>query len=289
MSKLNYHHFYYFWQVMKIGNLTRAAKQLHVSQSALSTQIKQLEHSLGVSLFQRAGRKLLPTETGQRAFAYAEEIFTRGEELQALISQGEIGRRTLQIGVLATMSRNFVDQFIQPLIDDAETRFVLETRGQTNLLNGLANHEFDLVLTNIEVQASRDVLWQCRLLYRQSVAAVGRPGLSLATRFDASYLQLPWVLPIANTPIRSAFDGLCASLQQQPDVIAEANDMAMLRLLARDTGALTAIPDLVVRDELENGTLKHYCDLPNLFENFYAVTLQRRYYHPQIANLLQRW
>ena len=53
MNKLNYHHLFYFWQVARNGNLTRTAEQLHVAQSALSSQIRQLEHSMGTELFRR--------------------------------------------------------------------------------------------------------------------------------------------------------------------------------------------------------------------------------------------
>ena len=50
MRRLNFHHLHYFWAVAKEGNLTRAAEALHVSQSALSTQIRVLEEQLGLSL-----------------------------------------------------------------------------------------------------------------------------------------------------------------------------------------------------------------------------------------------
>ena len=56
MDRLNYHHLRYFREVAREGNLTRAADRLNLSQSALSTQIRQLEERLGHSLFDRAGR-----------------------------------------------------------------------------------------------------------------------------------------------------------------------------------------------------------------------------------------
>ena len=85
MSRLNYHHLRYFWAVAKEGNLGRVAAQLHVSQSALSTQIKQLEDQLGQALFARAGRGLQLTEAGRLALTYAETIFATGNELTAML------------------------------------------------------------------------------------------------------------------------------------------------------------------------------------------------------------
>ena len=85
MSRLNYHHLYYFWRVATLGNLTEAARQLHVSQSALSSQIRQLEDSMETQLFERRGKRLFLTATGQRVLGYANDIFSRGEELESLV------------------------------------------------------------------------------------------------------------------------------------------------------------------------------------------------------------
>ena len=88
MARLNYHHLNYFWAVAKEGNLTRAAARLHVSQSALSTQIRQLEAQMGQQLFARVGRSLQLTEAGRMALAYADSIFASGNELLALLRDG---------------------------------------------------------------------------------------------------------------------------------------------------------------------------------------------------------
>ena len=108
MVDLNYHHLRYFWAVAKEGGLTRAAERLHVSQSALSTQIRQLEEHLGQSLFVRAARSMQLTEAGQLALGYAETIFRAGDELVDVL-QGEAmpKRAVLRVGSVATLSRNF--------------------------------------------------------------------------------------------------------------------------------------------------------------------------------------
>lgn len=81
LEQLNFHHLFYFWRVAKIGHLTRAAQEVHTSQSALSAQIKQLEERLGEPLFEREGKRLVLTATGRLAFSYAEDIFGLGQEM----------------------------------------------------------------------------------------------------------------------------------------------------------------------------------------------------------------
>lgn len=287
MSKLNYHHLYYFWRVAKQGNLTKTAAALHISQSALSAQIRQLESSMGVELFAREGRQLRLTEHGRFALNYAEEIFKRGEELESLLSKGiQPELLTLRIGVLTTMSRNFVESFIEPLIRRPNTKYILHARGQVNLLTELANHEFDLALTNIQVLGSNKELWQCQLLARQPIAIIGPPGLHLETDFSQQKIDHDWVVPVSHSPIRSAFESFCAQYQFKPRIVAEADDMAMLRLLARDTGALAVMPEVVVKDELKQGKLVNYLTLPNVYENFYALTVKRQRQSPLINELI---
>jgi LysR family transcriptional activator of nhaA len=287
MSRLNYHHLYYFWHVVKQGNLTQAANNLHVSQSALSLQIKQLEHALNVTLFTRTGRSLVLTDVGRQTFSYAEEIFKKGEELESLLTLGiQPEQAVIRIGMLSTMSRNFIESFIAPILHKPNIKYIVYARGQTNLLNALADHQLDLALTNIEVRGTNKQIWQCQLLARQPIAIIGPPGLGLEGEISAQYQHQRWVLPVNESPIRSAFDGFCAQYQLRPHIVAEADDMAMLRLLARDTGALAVMPRVVVKDELKRGELWEYLVLPNIFENFYAVSVKRHITNPQITELL---
>ncbi|MEI6029503.1 MAG: LysR substrate-binding domain-containing protein, partial [Betaproteobacteria bacterium] len=72
----------------------------------------------------------------------------------------------------------------------------------------------------------------------------------------------------------------------RPLLLAEVDDMAMLRLLARETGALALVPPVVVSDELRNGVLVERCSIPQLQENFYAVTMRRRFAHPVLRGML---
>lgn len=288
--RLNYHHLQYFWHVVKVGGLTKAAEKLHISQSALSSQIKQLEESLDCALFIRQGRKLVLTEFGNVAFSYAESIFTKGIELENLLRNGiDSENQTLRIGVLSTMSRNFIESFVEPLMNTQHVKLEIIASGQTNLLKSLANHELDLALTNIEVRGNNEQLWECILLDHQPISVIGPPGFDIKPVFGARYGEFNWILPHLDSPLRASFDGLCALHQMVPNIVAEANDMAMLRLLARDSMALTVMPEVVVKDELRNGVLKSYTQLDGIFENFYAVTIKKHFRKFEINQLINQF
>ncbi|NOU49792.1 LysR family transcriptional regulator [Pseudoalteromonas sp. JBTF-M23] len=289
MSRLNYHHLYYFWRVAVVGNLTQVAKELHLSQSALSTQIRALEQRYGVKLFDRVGRTLRLTDAGQRVLKYAQDIFSTGDELEQVLKFGVVTtKQSISIGVLTHLSRNFVEGFIAPLLAKQNVQIKLSSRGLVNLLDGLVNHEFDFVLTNRMVgNDNNQQAWQHQLLRRQAISIVGPAGQKPDTAFPLGYDNINWVLPATNTEVRSAFDSICAVNQYKATILAEADDMAMLRLLSRDSGACAVLPPLVVLDELKNGLLEEYQVLPNAYEHFYAISLPKKHHSDAVLDLLR--
>jgi LysR family transcriptional regulator, transcriptional activator of nhaA len=286
-APLNFHHLRYFWAVAKDGNLTRTAARLRVSQSALSTQIRQLEDALGEQLFLREGRALKLSEAGHIAFAHAADIFAAGDELVATLKEGRGGAQPLRLGAVATLSRNFQESFIRPLLRDGRARLRLESGRLGDLLGNLDEHELDLVLSNRAVQREPGRAWRCRRIARQGVSVIGRPGRK-RFRFAADLAARPMILPGPDSAMRSEFDALCEQLGVKVSVLAEVDDMATMRLLVRDTDALAVMPSIVVRDELRSGALSELAVVPGVFESFYAITLARRFQHPLVRRLLGR-
>lgn len=290
MKNLNFHHLLYFWQVAKVGHLTRAAHQLRVSQSALSAQIRQLEGYLGRPLFDRKGRSLELTEFGATVLAYADDIFGLGQELMATVRGGE-GQRIqhIRVGAVATLSRNFLENLLRPALSDAAARLSLESGSLEELLGRLQVHNLDVVFSNRPVVAEAGRPWRCVRIDRQSVCLVGPPRPSARRfRLPADVADARFVLPGPSSDIRSQFDLWCERNRVRIDIAAEVDDMAMLRLLARDSGAITVLPEVVVQDELREGRLQRYCAVPGVFENFYAITAFRRRPAPLVQSLLLR-
>jgi len=288
MSRLNFHHLHYFWAVAKEGNLTRAAARLHVSQSALSAQIRQLEEQLGQPLFARVGRRLQLTEAGQLALGYADSIFAAGAELTALLREGRRDQRqVLRIGAVATLSRNFQENFLRPLLQRADVELVLQSGSLVDLLARLRVHTLDLVLSNQRVLASSDKPWRCQRIARQPVSLVGQPRPNRkAFRFPDELAEVPLLLPGRDNDIRTGFDLMCEQLGIRYRLRAEVDDMALLRLLARDSDSVALLPTVVVQDELRSGRLVEYGVVPDLHESFYAISVQRRVAPPSLKALL---
>ena len=287
MAGLNYHHLRYFQIVAHEGHLTRAAERLNLSQSALSTQIRQLEDRLGQNLFERRGRALHLTEAGRIALDHADAIFETGAQLLAVLQQQADSRRPLRIGAIATLSRNFQLSFLKPVLARSDIPVVLRSGSGAELLEALAHLTLDLVLTNHPPTTDGLTPFIVHRLAQQPMGLIGipslcPPGLALVERLRSARL----ILPAPASGPRTDFDALVSRLDVRPRIAAEVDDMAMMRLLARDGVGLAVIPPIVVKDELDARTLVNAETLPGIGETFYAVSVQRTYPHALIQDLL---
>ena len=301
MAHLNLHHLRLFRAVASDGTLTGAARTLNLSQSALSTQLRALEASLGQDLFERRGRGLVLTEAGRIALDHAEAIFRTADDLTATLRETGRARRALRIGALATLSRNFQMQFLQPLIGRADVEVILRSGAQDQLLRGLEGLSLDVVLTNLAPARDAASPWLVHRLDEQPVGLIGTParlgtgrggtGRGGTARRAQPLKDLlatePLIVPTPETGLRAAFDALASRLGVTPVFAAEVDDMAMIRLLARADAGLAIIPPIVVRDELEAGILVEAARLDGISEPFFAVTLQRRFPNPLLSELLR--
>ncbi len=286
---LNYHHLVYFWAVAREGHLTRAAQHLRLSQSALSAQIRQLEARFGQPLFSRQGRQLVLTEAGRIALAYAETIVGAGHELVATLREGtQASRQVVRLGAVATLSRNFQRAFLAPLLNEPSVSLVLQSGSLGELLARLRTHALDVVLSNRRVHEDAEHAWRCTRIARQQVSLIGHRRRGRPFRFPDDVAKMPLILPSRDSEVRSGFDVICERHGIRPTIVAEVDDMALLRLLARDLQAVALVPAVVVRDELKSGKLHEYCAVPDLYEEFFAVSVRRQYQHPLVRTMLDR-
>jgi LysR family transcriptional activator of nhaA len=289
MADLNYNHLRYFWAVAQDGNLTRTAERLHVSQSALSVQIRKLEHSLGHPLFERRGKRLHLTEAGRIALDHADAIFATGSDLLGTLRQTGTARQAVRIGALATLSRNFQIGFLQPLLRRTDIEIILRSGSAAELLRGLQLLNLDVVLTNQVPEIDALTPFIAHKLSEQHVSLVGAPALLGQTRNVRELLaRHPLILPTQGGSVRTGFDALADRLGIRAQIAAEVDDMAMMRLLVREGFALAVLPPIAIRDELASGALIEADELPGIVETFFAVTTDRRFPNPLIRLVIDR-
>jgi len=274
---LNYHHLRHFWVIARHRNMTRAAEALHVSQSTLSEQLRELEASLGQPLFERRGRQLHLTGAGRIALEHAETIFATGRELLDQVRQTGRAQKTLTLGAVGPLSKNLQFDFIEPLLSRGDTRVTVVAGALHDLVSQLHDHKLDLVLSNIPLRADEEHLVHNHLLGETPVFLAGRMRLrTRGLKFPYWLKGVPLLLPTRQSHVRADFELLLAGAGVEPQVRAEVDDMALLRLLALSGHGLALVSSIVVERELESHQLQVLSRVPGLAERFYAISLQRR-------------
>jgi LysR family transcriptional activator of nhaA len=285
MDMLNYHHLRYFREVAREGNLTRTAEKMNLSQSALSSQIKTLEDRLGHPLFDRVGRQLILTEVGRIALDHADRIFKTGEELVATLQGDRSDMPPLRVGALSTLSRNFQLRFLAPALETPDVSVILKSGSDEVLYEGLRALSLDVLLTTEPPTVAQGAEFTAHRLAEQSVGIHGVPERIEHKSLAELLSQEPLIVPTERS-IRLGFDSLVARLGVSPRVVADVDDMAMVRLLARANAGVAIAPDVVLADEIQSGRLVTAPFDLEIVEAFFAVTVSRSFPHPLLNSLL---
>jgi len=141
-----------FKTVAEEGSVTQAAARLHRVQSNVSARLNQLEESLGVTLFNRSGRRMLITEEGTRLLEYADRLLRLADEAQMAVRGGQEPSGQLRIGSIETTAAARLPRVLgafhrkYPQVD-----LILDTGPTDYLLQAVANHKVDVALVSAPI------------------------------------------------------------------------------------------------------------------------------------------
>lgn len=291
MEWLNYHHLLYFYTVAREGSVTRAAEVLRLAQPTLSGQIRKLEESLDEKLFAREGRNLVLTDVGRMVYRYAEEIFSLGREMQDALRGRPTNRPArLLVGIADVVPKLVCHRLLRIALDlEDPVQLVLHEGKTHDLLAALAVQEYDMVLTDaplgpgVRVKAFNHSLGGC------SIGFFAEPALARRHRkgFPASLDGAPMILPTPNTALRHSLDLWFDSEDVRPEIAAEIEDTALMKVFGQHGTGIFAAP-IVVADEIRRVHGVHLVGTTDeVRENFYAITVERKITHPAVAAIAE--
>jgi DNA-binding transcriptional LysR family regulator len=136
-----------FESVARHLSYTRASEELHLTQPAVSMQIKQLEQSVGLPLFEQLGKKVFLTDAGHEFNRYSSAIGTQLDELEQVVNEMKgLKRGRLTIAVAST-ANYFVPRLLAAFCQrHGEVTVSLEVTNREQLLKGLVENRTDLVI-----------------------------------------------------------------------------------------------------------------------------------------------
>ena len=286
---MNFRHLYYFWVVAKEGGVTRAATRLGLAIQTVSTQLAQLEQSVGKSLFMQQGRKLVLTEAGRLALAYADQIFLLGEQMQEALGEADSARTRLTVGISDSLPKLTAFRLLEATMHlPNPVRLVCYEDQFDALLADLALHKLDVVLTDRAVRSGTTLRVFSHMLFESATIVVGAPALAAvyAEGFPKSLDGAPFLLPTRNNALRGRIDEWFELHTVRPDVVGEFEDNALINTFGRRGAGLFFAPQALAHDIEEQFGAVLVGQVPQVTEQVFAISNERKIKHPAVEAIL---
>lgn len=290
MKHLNYTHLLYFWSVVREGGVAAAAA-LHITPQTVSGQIKLLEDQLHGALFEKQGRRLVPTELGRIAYAYAEEIFPKGLELASVLRGARTrGSRQVAVGVADAVPKLITWRILEPLLaGDGRFHVICHQAPLAALLADLAAHRIDLVLATSAVPQDSTIKAFSHLLGESELGFFAVKSLAdrLQRNFPRSLHDAPVLVPTDRSANRRALEAWFERCGITPRIVGELDDSALVKTFAQHgVGAFAAPLAIAAEITRQYGVVK-FGQIDELKARFYAISTERRIKHPAVAMITE--
>ena len=288
MHGMNYQHLYYFWAVAREGSIAAATKLLHLTQPTISTQLRQLEQELGEKLLQKSGRGLALTESGRVAFLYADEIFALGRELRDTLRDRPGGRPLrATVGIVDVVPKLVAYRILRAALDEKDVELVCREGDAGVLLDALAQHEVDLVLTDAPVSRA-PLRATSHLVGESGTSFFASPALAAAcgSDFPGSLSGAPLLLPAAGTQLGRALASWFDANGIEPRRAAEFDDLALLTVFGTAGRGIFPGPTAIERDIESSANVRVIGRVRELKQRYYLVAAERKIRNPIVATII---
>jgi LysR family transcriptional activator of nhaA len=289
---INYKHLQYFWRVAKSGGVARASEEAHVTPQTISEQVHELEESLGVKLFERKGRKLALTDTGQQAFEYADRIFALGSEAEAVLRGAAVGQTVhFRVGVADVVAKPIAYRLMEPAMHIGRPVHLTAREWKLDgLLAELATHRLDMVIADsptppgISVRAFNHRLGESGMAFFASSDLCAK---RMRDHFPNCLDRLPMLMPGQDTALYGRLLRWFERIGVSPDPVAEFDDTALLTAFGRSGHGAFAAPSVLTEEIVGQYGVVHLGSTDEVHQEFYAISIERRTTHPCVRAIFE--
>ncbi|MCR4956134.1 MAG: LysR family transcriptional regulator [Lachnospiraceae bacterium] len=282
-------HFRIFLSVYTHHNMTKAAKDLYISQPSVSQVIKELEDHYHVVLFERFPKELKPTAAGDLLFHYASSITDMNNELEDLMQQGS-SNQILRIGSNDTVGTSFINGMIHQYMEDHPGEQIqVQVNRSSALADMLRSNDLDVILTDHFPYAPdlhSEPIFQDRLVI---VASPDYEPIKGRTQVDAAFLsECRLLLSGRGTYERDSMEQYLSRFGYSITPFMESISFDTLLQFTLDGIGITVLPISILKPYLESGaliqlTLPEYCS----YQTFVLGWHNSKYLSPSILDFIQ--
>lgn len=265
---LNFNHLYYFHVTASEGSIKAAADRLGVTQPTVSEQLRMLERTLAVELFDRTPSGLKLTHAGRQAYEHTSAMFLAGERLvKALGRVVDPPDVVLRVGMSASMARAIAADFLMPVLTVEGCRPSVRTGDFHEMLRDVRSRELDLVVGETEpAEVSRSGL-AVELIYRPTLVAIALPELDPLK----DWKNLALLEYRASSVYHWEVENYLQAHGLRPSVMGEVDDAFLMLEAVQRGGFVAFVPRSVARDAIRQKKVKALASLPTESAGVYAV------------------
>lgn len=265
-----------FRRAYELKNFTGTAKELAMTQSGVSQHIAQIESTLGASLFERVGRRVVPTRVADRLYAAGGTWLTQMEDFITDIRQGEqhlSGR--VSLGMPGSFGVYFLPKMIEWQQQNPQLLLDVEYGPNSVLQRELLTGRMDLAVTSDALDSKHFISEE---FFSQEYVLVSHPSLKPRLNSWTEFVQNPFVDYVGSENIFqkwiAAHFRQHASQARQLHVRARINNMESIFYLLTQKVGMTVFPSEPLQSFIQNGTLKIHKTAKTVSNSLYIAQRQ---------------
>lgn len=266
----NYNHLFYFYITAKSGGVTNAAKHLRLSQPSLSSQLKILEHSLDIKLFNKVGRRNELTESGEKIYEFCQKMFELSDQMNEIVTKRMPSlKKKLQIGISDEVDRAFVVEFVSHFLKQCgnkkKPQITLVTGNREQLTEHLRFKEIDLLVSDLammDTELNKIAYAEIPVVLTCS-SKIELPEIS--TKLDQQNQLIPqiindknisWIMPSNKLKLRSEIDSFLEGNDLVSQIALVTDSTSSLVRAVKDELGYAFIPLQYITEELRENTIQ---------------------------------
>ena len=203
---MNTLYFKYAVEVERLGSITQAADNLYMAQPNLSKAIKELEDSVGISIFKRTSKGVIPTQKGSEFLVYAKNILAQIEKMESLNNTDSTLRQCINISIPhGSYIANGLTKFVSEMDPEKEISINIKETNSMEAINNIIYDKFDLgiiryqtVYENYFLDYLNEKNFCCDLIWEYDYLAVMSKQHPLAGAAQVRYADLCEYMEIAH-------------------------------------------------------------------------------------------
>lgn len=241
----------------ELNSFTKAADKLGYTQSTITIQIQQLEEELGAKLFDRIGKKTIPTEQGLKFYEYANELIQLELKAKQTLSRDAEVSGPLRLGITESLLNAYISRLI-PIFREKYPSVFLDIKVECSdtLIRRLKQNEYDMVMVVGNKVHDKDcenlMLWQESGAF---LASVHHP-LSQEKEIPLDrLLSQPMILSDAEGMFRESLDQLAEKYKINLNTVLQVNDSRVIMDLIEQNIGISYMPEYIAREKLKAGTV----------------------------------